>query len=36
MLMVVLKKVFYRLRMNDVSKREEELRDHQKVVDVMY
>jgi hypothetical protein len=36
MLMEVLKKVFYRLLTNDVSKREEELRGHLKVVDVMY
>jgi len=36
MLKEVLKIGFYRLRMNDVSKREEVLLDHLKVVDVMY
>jgi hypothetical protein len=36
MQMEVLKKVFYRLLMNDVSKREGELLGHLKVVDVMY
>jgi len=36
MQMVDLKKVFYRSLTNDVSKREEVLLGHQKVVDVMY
>jgi len=36
MQMVDLKMGFYRLLTNDVSRREEVLLDHQKVVDAMY